>query len=45
MLRNEQQSENKLKWLFLSNLLAWVEMFMKESSMPLIDFVDWLGSC
>ena len=42
---NEEQSENKLKWLFLSNMLAWVRMYIKEGLMPLIDFVDWLGSC
>ena len=41
---NKEHHENKLKLLFLSYLLAWVGMYIKEGPMPLIDFVDWLGS-
>lgn len=37
---NEEQFENKLKWLFLSSLLAWVGMYIKEGSMLFIGFVD-----
>ena len=36
-----------LKWvkcLFHSNLLAWVRIYIKEGSVPLIDFVNWLVS-
>ena len=29
-----EQPENKLKWLFLCGLLAWVGTYTKEGSMP-----------
>lgn len=39
-----ERSVQKLKLLFLSNLLAWVRIHIKEGSIFFIDFVDWLGS-
>ena len=38
-------SDQKLKYLFLSNLLAWVRTYIRKGSIPLIDLVDWLGTC
>ena len=45
MFEEEEHFDHKLNYLFLNNLLAWVGMYIKEGSMPLIDFVDWWGSC
>lgn len=40
MFENEEFSDQKLKCLFLINLLAWLGIYIKEGSMSLIEFVD-----
>ena len=40
---NVELSIQRLKYLFLCNLLTWTKLFIGERLMSLIDFIDWLG--
>ena len=48
--RNRRYFENvelpiqRLKYLFLCNLLTWMKLFIGERLMSTIDFIDWLDS-
>ena len=47
--RNRRSFENvefsiqRLKYLFLCNLLTWTKLFIGERLMSIVDFIDWLG--
>ena len=41
---NVKLSIQRLKFLFLCNLLTWTKMFISERLMSIVDFIDWLGS-
>ena len=47
--RNKRSFENvelfvqRLKILFMCNLLTWTKLFISKSSVSIIDFIDWLG--
>ena len=41
---NVELSVQRLKFVFLCNLLSWTNLFIKHTSMPLVDFIDWLGT-
>ena len=34
----------RLKCLFLCNLLTWTKLFIGERLMFIVDFIDWMGS-
>ena len=34
----------RLKFMFLCNLLSWTNLFIKHISMSLVDFIYWLGT-
>ena len=41
---NVELSNQRLKVLFLCSLFSWSKLFIRERSMSLFDFIDWLGS-
>lgn len=43
-LKHEEFSNQRLKSTFLCNLSLWIKLYVDESPMLLIDFVDWLSS-
>ena len=44
--RNEikEKIEQKLKTFIPLQSFTWIRMYIKENSMPLFNFVDWVGS-
>ena len=40
--QNEEWSIQLTQCFFLRNLVLWVNMFIEEDSMPLVDFIDWV---
>ena len=40
--QNEEWSIQLTQRFFLRNLVLWVNMFIEEDSMPLVDFIDWV---
>ena len=45
LFENEEMSNQRLKSSILNNLSLWIKVYIDGSTMPSIDFVDWLGSC
>ena len=41
---NVELSIQRLKFLFLCSLLSWTNLFIENTTMSLVDFIDWLGS-
>ena len=41
---NVELSIQRLKYLFLCNLLTCTKLFIGERLLSIIDFIDWLGS-
>ena len=41
---NVELSIQRLKYLFLCNLLTWTKLFIGERLMSIVDFIYWLGS-
>ena len=48
--KNQRSFESKelynhsLTFSSLGNLLLWVRVYINESSLTMLDFIDWLGS-
>lgn len=42
-LENEEQYIQILKSIFLNNLPLWVQLYLGEGTMSLMEFVDWLS--
>ena len=40
---NVELSIQRLKYLFLCNLLSWTKLFIGERLTSIVDFIDWLG--
>lgn len=40
---HKEQSVHFLKSIFFTYLFLWVKLYIGEGTMPLIDFIDWLG--
>ena len=45
MFEDEETLVQRLRSSFPNNLSLWIHMHIDGSTMSLIDFVDWLGSC
>ena len=43
LLDNLEFFVQRLKFLFLCSLLSWTNLFIKHTSMFLVDFIDWWG--
>ena len=41
---DKEQNDKWLKCLFLCNLSSWISIYIREDSMFLFDFVEWVGS-
>ena len=41
---NMELSIQRLKFLFMCNLVSWAYLFIEHSFMSIVDFIDWLGS-
>ena len=42
--KNVELSIQRLKFLFLCNLLSWSNLFIENTTLFLVYFIDWLGS-
>ena len=44
-LEDKEQNDQWLKLSFLCNLSSWFSMYIREDSMPLFYFEEWVESC
>ena len=44
VFENQDHSIQKLKNYFVCSLWSWIKGFIDEGPLPLVNFLDWIGS-